>query len=215
MIKNKSYVLITFFLILGLAACSSSSGSTSTSTTTTSLSLEGELLVGTLKLENTDLAVTTDQASELLPLWEALASLADSDIASSLEVEAVVQQIKDTMSSEQITEIDAMGLTQNDLTTAANEVAATASTSSLTGSGSAGVQAAAGMGAPAGGDPNAGNAPADMGSGGASAMLAGQIAGQAQQTTTQTVSTGSTQTTNQVSVALINLVIEMLKVKTG
>jgi len=92
-----AFTLFTF--VLALAACSNSA-STATATNAASLSQEGQLLIGTLKLENTDLAVSADQASQLLPLWETLQSLASSGTSATEEVQAVVDQIKSTMTTQ-------------------------------------------------------------------------------------------------------------------
>lgn len=80
------------------------------------LSVQGQLALGTVQLEETDLAVTEAQATELLPLWQALQSLSDSDTAAQLELDAVVKQISHTMTDEQIAAIVAMELTTGSLT---------------------------------------------------------------------------------------------------
>src|SRR5512135_2140633 len=104
--KRKNWI---FFGLLGtisliLAACSgnssqaastSSSGSSS-SQGNTSLSQVNMLLVGTLKLEGTDQAVTADEAGKLLPLWQAYRSLSTSQTAAEAEVEALLNQIQST-----------------------------------------------------------------------------------------------------------------------
>ncbi len=118
--------------------------------------MEGQLLVGTLKLETTDLAVSSDQASQLLPLWETLQSLATSGTAATEEVQAVVDQIKSTMSTSQISSITAMNLTQQDLATAMSDNGASSSSSnpaSTTSGNSAQLPAGGPAGAPAGGNP--------------------------------------------------------------
>lgn len=64
--------------------------------------LSTQLLLGTFKLEDTDLAVDAVQASELLPLWKAAKSLFNSDTASSDESYALYQQIQETMTDAQL-----------------------------------------------------------------------------------------------------------------
>ena len=76
------------------------------------LSVQTQLTLGTLKLEESDLAVDAEQAAELLTLWQAIRSLSSSDIAAEGEIEAIVNQILETMSSEQLDAIAAMELTQ-------------------------------------------------------------------------------------------------------
>jgi hypothetical protein len=81
------------------------------------LPLDQQLAFGTLQLENTDLAVTADQAETLLPYWRVLQSLNQSDNTAEAEVNAVVKQIQEAMSGDQISAIAAMQLTQEKLQT--------------------------------------------------------------------------------------------------
>jgi len=80
------------------------------------LSAQAQLALGTLQLEQTDLAVNEQSASELLPLWQALQSLSNSDTAAELEINAVINQIQDTMDVEQISAIAEMKLTEASMT---------------------------------------------------------------------------------------------------
>jgi hypothetical protein len=85
------------------------------------LSIQGQLAAGTLLLEDTDLAVDEAMAAELLPLWRAVQSLINSDTAAVMEIEAVYNQIQDTMTPDQITAIAEMELTEESLTTLMEE----------------------------------------------------------------------------------------------
>ena len=69
---------------------------------------QAELIVGIFKLEGTDQAITTAQASELLPLWEAIKVLAASDTSAQEEVDAAARQIKETLTPAQLKAIAAM-----------------------------------------------------------------------------------------------------------
>ncbi len=112
--------LLIGILLLSLTACSNASaaaGSTSTAsangstiegTATEEVSISQKLLLGTLMLEDTDLAVTPEQATELLPLWKAVKSLSSSDTTAAVELEAVYTQIQDAMSSDQLKSIEGM-----------------------------------------------------------------------------------------------------------
>jgi hypothetical protein len=73
------------------------------------------LAIGTLKLEATEYAVASDQATELLPLWQVLNSLSSSDTAAPEELTAITEQIQETMTAEQLQAIEEMGLTQEDM----------------------------------------------------------------------------------------------------
>lgn len=70
--------------------------------------LSTQLLFGTFALEESDLAVDAAQANELLPLWKAVRSLSNSDTASSVELEALYNQIQDAMTAEQLDQIASM-----------------------------------------------------------------------------------------------------------
>ncbi|KPK90122.1 MAG: hypothetical protein AMJ88_16630 [Anaerolineae bacterium SM23_ 63] len=85
------------------------------------LSIQGQLAAGILLLEDTDLAVDEALAEELLPLWRAAQSLMNSDRAAKLEIEAVYNQIQDTMTPDQISAIAEMALTEDSLTTMMEE----------------------------------------------------------------------------------------------
>ena len=81
------------------------------------LPVQMQLILGTLELDSTDLAVKSDQAVELVPLWKALRSLSNSDTAAEVEIEAVINQIQDTMTTEQIEAITALELSPDDMQT--------------------------------------------------------------------------------------------------
>ncbi|MGB8212347.1 MAG: hypothetical protein WCE68_02200 [Anaerolineales bacterium] len=204
--KKWMVVSIVIGLVLALTACGSAANRNAAATASTALSQEGQLLVGTLKLENTSLAVTPEQAGDLLPLWETLQSLASSNTAASQEVDAVVSQIKSSMNSQQISSIAAMKLTQQDLAAAAENAGVSATTTNSASTAKTSVtQLQAGAGGPDGGNP-----PGDMG--GETDI---QSTGQTQATTTQSTTVQSAGTTNQIPVALIKTLVELLKKKAG
>ena len=125
-------IVIGFVLVGLLAACGRDGQETavspppdSTSTSSSpelteaydnALPVQSQLAIGTLQLEETDLAVDEALAAEILPLWQALQSLANSDTAAEAELTAVINQIEKTMKPEQIEAIAAMQLTQESLT---------------------------------------------------------------------------------------------------
>lgn len=74
-----------------------------------------QLVVGTLQLEETELAVTSDQAQTLLTLWKAYRSLLESDTAAQAELQAVLNQIQSTMMVQQIEAIRDMEITQEEI----------------------------------------------------------------------------------------------------
>jgi hypothetical protein len=115
--KNAILGMTLVALIVTLVACNKKATSTTTTNATSSLSPEAELVLGTLKLEGTDLAVTADQAKQLLPLWQTLQTMSSDSTAATEELNALIDQIKSTMTTQQIDEIAAMKLTQQDLMT--------------------------------------------------------------------------------------------------
>jgi len=115
---------LTVILMLLLAACSGTvsqpeattgTSGTNSSQASASLSQVNMLLVGTLKLEDTDQAVSADQAATLLPLWQAYRSLSTSQTAAEAEVNALLNQIQSTMTADQVQAIKAMNLTSTDM----------------------------------------------------------------------------------------------------
>ena len=75
------------------------------------LNASSQLVLGTLQLEETDYAVTPEQAASLLPLWQAL----QGGVTAEVEVNAVLKQIEGAMTQEQLEAIAAMQLTQENL----------------------------------------------------------------------------------------------------
>ena len=114
--KNK-IISIIILMALTLAACSTASTANQSATTTNTRSFAGqaELIVGIFKLEGTDQAVTVKQASELLPLWEVMKVLANSNTSAQVEIDATVRQIKEALTPNQLQAITAMNLTEQDV----------------------------------------------------------------------------------------------------
>jgi len=115
---NKLLLLTCTLLLILLAACSpaDSIGITPQAGSLdnnyeNALPAEAQLALGTLLLDNTNLAVNKTQAYQLLPLWQTASMLADSSRVE--EMSAVTGRIKDTLSTEQIAAISAMQLTQS------------------------------------------------------------------------------------------------------
>jgi hypothetical protein len=118
---------ILLVLLVALAACSVpglSQGSGEAATLTESIALPQsiQLSVGTLMLEETSQAVTAEQAQELLPLWQMLRALQQSDTAAQVEIEAVLRQIQAAMTPEQLAAIKGMDLTLASMRTMTQEL---------------------------------------------------------------------------------------------
>jgi hypothetical protein len=139
MMRNRWLILIGVLIIGTLVACGSTSdravavGSADLEEIGTgkvarlrddyndALSIQGQLAAGTLMLEETDLAIDEALATELLPLWQAMQSLSNSDTTAAAEIVAVLNQIQDTMAMEQVAAIAEMMLTEDSLTTMLEE----------------------------------------------------------------------------------------------
>jgi hypothetical protein len=70
------------------------------------------LVLGTLRLEGMQDAVTPAQAAELLPLWQVVES---GSLQGAAETQAVLKQIEGKMTETQLSAIDAMSLTWQDM----------------------------------------------------------------------------------------------------
>jgi hypothetical protein len=210
-IKMKKWIFATIAisLIQALSACGSAASATATAGTSNTLSLEGQLLVGTFKLENTSLAITSAQASTLLPLWETLESLASSNTAASQEVDAVVSQIQSSLSAQQVSSITAMKLTRSDLAaTAVNTGTASSTSSSATTAKTRASQQQSG-------GPNEGIPPSGASGGGIPGGTDVQSITQAQTGSSASAVTPAASTSSQVSAAMIKAVVELLQKKIG
>jgi hypothetical protein len=121
--KTRYSTLATILLVVSLlaAGCSSAASGTSTDAAVTEnadggLNEPTRLALGILKLEDTGQAVTTEQAADLLTLWQAYQALGNSETTAKVELEAVVDQIQAALTTEQVKAIDAMGLTSESMT---------------------------------------------------------------------------------------------------
>jgi len=77
------------------------------------LDVGNQLALGTLQLEETEYAVTPDQAKALLLLWQAL----QGGVTAEGEIGAVLKGIEGAMTEEQLEAIADMKLTQDDMQT--------------------------------------------------------------------------------------------------
>ena len=116
---RKITIGILLVLLVALAACG---GEADTATEPIALPQPIQLSVGTLMLEETPQAVTAEQAQELLPAWQMLRTLQQSDTAAQAEIEAVLNQIQAAMTSEQRAAIEEMDLTPASMRTMAQEL---------------------------------------------------------------------------------------------
>jgi hypothetical protein len=189
--------LTALAVLLTLGACTSASSSAASDTMMTQAS---KLALGTLRLEGTEQPVSADLAAQLLPLWQLLAEMSTNAAAAPQETAAVVEQIQATMAPEQISAIDEMQLSEDDL---ANATWSASTTTMVPSNG--GAQAAM----PADGPMGAGGPPPDA-AGGISLAGGGVPSAQSSSNSASTSAAGSG---NAGSIDLIRQVISLLETK--
>ena len=81
-----------------------------------------QLLVGTIWLEDTEQAISPEQAAQLLPLWKAYRSLVGSDTTAQAELDAVVTQIEGVLTSQQIQAIEGQEINPEDFAPVAEQL---------------------------------------------------------------------------------------------
>ena len=99
------------------------------------LSLRQILALGTLQLEQSSSPITSEQAPQLLMLWQGLDNLTNSGTAAEAEINALLAQIESTLNQEQIKLINEMRLTQVEIQAWAQENGITQGTGTGTGMG--------------------------------------------------------------------------------
>ena len=124
---KKIFLPLVFLFALLLASCSGTAAPAPTTggdiyvSQNLSVDYEGALAVrnqlalGTLELNQTDLAISAEQAQTLLPLWQALRSTQQAGGTAQAEVSALLTQIEAAMTPEQLKAIAATKLLQTDM----------------------------------------------------------------------------------------------------
>lgn len=114
---KKTFLTTLFLLTLTLTACSGTASTNQASSTQENAALPTatQLVVGTLNLEGTEQAVTSEQAKELLVMWQVYQGLTSSSSAAQAEIDGLVEQIQEIMTAGQMESIAAMDLTQQDV----------------------------------------------------------------------------------------------------
>ena len=205
--KRIALTLLMIFAI-ALTACGSLSTSTSTNTTTgNDLAIESQLAVGTLKLTDTSQDVTADQAKELIILWKVYQEVSQSSTAAQEEVDALIDQIQETMTSEQMQAISDLNLTQQDVFAAMQSADVNSSTSVSTTTVSAPGSEDTGM--PGGAPPDGGGTPPDGGS--APSDMGGEMPASSTDSAQSAGSTTGLAGTAGVPSTLVELVIQSLE----
>ncbi len=197
--NKKLFFTSLILLALTLTACASSSRTAGPANV--ELPTQTKITLGVLKLEDTDFAVTAEQAQELIPMFYVLQDLNDSDTAAQEEIDGLVNQIQETMTDDQVEAIDGMTLSMRDVFSYIQS-----------GSGGAGSSAASSTSGTSGGG-NAGGPP-NIGGGGFPGGGPGEMTGGAMPSggTTSTSSNRPRMSSSTPS-ALFDSVIKLLQKK--
>ncbi len=81
-----------------------------------------QLVVGTLILEDTDLAVDAELAETLVPYWKLYITLTESDTTAPEELDAIINEIQLLMTPDQVNYIVGLELIQEDMMTMIDEL---------------------------------------------------------------------------------------------
>jgi hypothetical protein len=125
----KRTTLITGLLAISLllAACSASSqgvpalAAQNSGSTNRQLPQAMKLALGTFRLDKTNTPVDAAEATQLLFLWKGMRNLNQDQSAANEEIQGLIKQIQSTMTPEQISAIDAMNLSFQDIPAIAKE----------------------------------------------------------------------------------------------
>ena len=124
---KKILLPLVFLFALLLASCSGTAAAAPTTGGDTyisqnlpvdyegALAVRNQLALGTLGLNQTDSAISAEQAQTLLPLWQALRSTQQAGGTAQAEVNALLTQIEAAMTPEQLQSIAGMKLTFTDM----------------------------------------------------------------------------------------------------
>lgn len=160
----KKITLISLTLLaLILTACGAQA--TQAAPTQSELNTESKLILGTLKLDGAEQAVTAEQARELVIYWQVYQEISQSDTAAQEEVDGLLKQIEGAMSDAQMQAIEALGLTQRDVMTLMQEKGLMAAMPARSASSDSTSSSGGGFTPPDGGMPMGAGGPPDMGGG--------------------------------------------------
>ncbi len=120
-------IVLLALAIASMAACGNEAGAATSQTTPApgaagldlsyenALPARNQLLLGTLKLEETQWPLSATQARALLPLWQGIRGAMNSGASAQAETDALLLQIEAGLLPEQLSAIRGWKLTQVDL----------------------------------------------------------------------------------------------------
>ncbi|MBI5951360.1 MAG: hypothetical protein HY865_06865 [Chloroflexi bacterium] len=204
---NKNFFWIVLPL-LTLTACSfnfGTIGSVSSGGAPAGMELPAQtkLVLGIINLEETENAVTAEQAKELVPMFYVLQDLNESDTAAQEEIDGLTEQIQETLTAEQTQAIETMTLSRQDIFA----IVQGGGNSAKTGASESSSTSGDGMGGP----PDMGGVPGGMPSGGG--MPGGMPSGTTSSGTTSVDESVPPVMGTSTPSALFDAVIELLEKK--
>jgi hypothetical protein len=207
--KTRFEILGTLIVIASILLSACSSAATATVASSQSLDLAPELAVGILKLEDTDQAVTSAQASDLLTYWQAYQALSGEETTAQAELEALVQQIKGVLSDEQWQAIQAMQLTSQSVNEMTQSLTAEYASVTITDAQSASTTGQSSTGMP--GDMPGGGPGGSMPSDDMSILMGNGMDMNAQSTPSAAAQAQSSVQNLQVTPVLLNALIALME----
>lgn len=120
---TKALPFLTIILVVALAGCAGATPAAPatpagpTGNSGQEVSLENRLAVGTLELEGTSLAVTADEAKQLLPLWSTIKDMMANPATTQSDLLGEYQRVEQGMTSDQLQAIQKLMLNQTDIQT--------------------------------------------------------------------------------------------------
>ncbi len=220
---RKALILASVLMLCLTAACAvptvanagnASSGTTlSQITDPSSLSVTDKLGIGILSLDEAGLSITSTQAADLIPLWQAVQTLGADKTSASAEISALYTQIQNTLTPDQLAQIEETTWSQEELVSLLQQHQSQASQTSATvksTSSSSSSSQTQNMGGGPGGDMMPAEAGIIMGGGSSMGLAAG---GSTTSTTQQSLiaSQSSANSTPDLNVLVANAVINLLQ----
>lgn len=118
---TKALPFLSIVLVLALAGCAGATPAPTaapagpTGNGTQENALENRLAVGTLELEATSLAVTAEEAKQLLPLWSTIKDMMANPATTQSDLLGEYQRVEQGMTSDQLQAIQKLTLNQTDI----------------------------------------------------------------------------------------------------
>jgi len=156
---GKLMLLTTMLLLTACSTGAAGSGSgaieagvaTDAAGTAAEISLTTRLSLGTVQLEGSEYAVDVEQATILLPLWKLMRTLNESDTTAQAELDAVLEELQASMTSDQLQAIEEMSFSPQDMFATMQESGTDASAQTFGGMAMGGGAVPEGGAAPLGG----------------------------------------------------------------